>query len=282
MPSKSQISEVIAKLLGRLQGEVEAKIEGESLTLFSKFANQCPNNKELIKIAKGRNNLLKSTNKILKVVRKVDGIPKKLQKAIRAAKRLIKLLKRNRTKLARGNRPSFSDFDRGGLFSAKTVGFTNRSADRLAKVVKLLEDLEDDLRSVRSLTKSIRPSLTKVRDILNKVNVQVADCATELEENEEQEELQALLSEVNPPENLELDSINDTILRGDLNYRAANGRDYKLAVIEDVSLEARIPRRVAVAKDQIGVIVLRGEPSFSSDSEILLEELKFRLDNQLA
>ena len=94
--------------------------------------------------------------------------------------------------------------------------------------------------------------------------------------------MQALLSEVNPPENLELDSINDTILRGDLNYRAANGRDYKLAIIEDVSLEARIPRRVAVAKDQIGVIVLRGEPSFSSDSEILLEELKFRLDNQLA
>ena len=65
-------------------------------------------------------------------------------------------------------------------------------------------------------------------------------------------------------------------------YLAANGRKYTLAIIEDKSTDSNVPRRLAVAKDNIGVIVLRGQPSFSSDTKILIEELKFRLDNQLA
>ena len=288
MPSKSKISEIVAKLIGKLQGELEAKVEGESLILLSNFANQCPNVKKLKKIAKTRNTLLKGTNKIFKVVKTIDGIPKKLRKAISAAKRLIKLLKRNRTKLATGNRPSFSDFDRGGLFTAKTVGFTNRAADRLAKVVKLLEDLEDDLEAVTSLAKSVKPTISKIRDILNKVNIEVGTCVEDLTDptrtntDEEQQEIDEILTELNPAENLEAEEFTNTIGDSNLEYRAANGVDYKLGVIQDTSLGTRIPRKVAIAKDKIGVIVLRGAPSFSSDSEILLEELKFRLDNQLA
>ena len=64
-------------------------------------------------------------------------------------------------------------------------------------------------------------------------------------------------------------------------YRSSNGKDYNLVIIEDNSIESVIPRRLAVAKDNIGVIVLRGQPSFSSDTKVLLDELKFRIDNQL-
>ena len=277
MPSKSQISGIVANLIGRLQGEIESRVEEESLKLLNKFSNQCPKTDDLVKVAKVRNNLLKSTNKILKIVNKIDSIPGKLQKGIRAAKKLIRLLKRNPTKLAIGNRPSFSDFDRGGLISTKTAGYTTTQADRLVEGKKLLEDLQDDLDSVRAIARSIKPTIRKTRDILENVNLNVSKCAEELEQQELKDEIQGLLSEIRPPRNLELDNLDTNALT----FRDNNGRDYILSIIEDNSLDTTVPRRVAVAKDNIGVIVLRGQPSFSSDTQILLDELKFRINNQL-
>ena len=45
--------------------------------------------------------------------------------------------------------------------------------------------------------------------------------------------------------------------------------------------QAVAPLRYAVALDPVGVVVLSGPKSFSSSTEVLLEELKFRIDNQL-
>ena len=41
------------------------------------------------------------------------------------------------------------------------------------------------------------------------------------------------------------------------------------------------PRRFAVAINEEGVEVLTGPKSFASDTDVLIEEIKFRLDNQL-
>lgn len=60
-----------------------------------------------------------------------------------------------------------------------------------------------------------------------------------------------------------------------------NGEVYDLEIQIDPSSPKIAPRRFAVAKDSIGVVVLKGPPSFSSDVQVLLDELKFRIDNQL-
>jgi len=65
-------------------------------------------------------------------------------------------------------------------------------------------------------------------------------------------------------------------------YEAANGISYLLEIINDPNAPSIAPRRFAVAKTlDEGVAVLKGQPSFSSDTEVLLDEVKFRLDNQL-
>lgn len=65
-------------------------------------------------------------------------------------------------------------------------------------------------------------------------------------------------------------------------YEAANGIRYLLEIINDPNAPSIAPRRFAVAKTlDEGVAVLKGQPSFSSDTEVLLDEVKFRLDNQL-
>lgn len=55
-------------------------------------------------------------------------------------------------------------------------------------------------------------------------------------------------------------------------------RGYTLEVRTAASDREIAPRRYAVALDPVGVIVLQGTPSFSSNTEILIEELKFNLD----
>jgi hypothetical protein len=67
----------------------------------------------------------------------------------------------------------------------------------------------------------------------------------------------------------------------DYYYRGPNGDLYKLEIVADIDSPSIAPRRFAVAKDTSGVIVLRGTKSFSSSTQVLLDEIKFRIDNQL-
>tara|TARA_B100000902_G_C27213657_1_gene865780 strand:+ start:242 stop:1306 length:1065 start_codon:yes stop_codon:yes gene_type:complete len=67
----------------------------------------------------------------------------------------------------------------------------------------------------------------------------------------------------------------------DLNYTASNGIVYTLVIEIDPTSPSIAPRRFAVARTPQGAIALKGPKSFSSSTKILLDELKFRLDNQL-
>lgn len=67
-------------------------------------------------------------------------------------------------------------------------------------------------------------------------------------------------------------------------FTAGEGETYRgfrfeiRTILEESQLA---PRRYAVALDRQGVVVLEGIPSFSADTQILIDELKFRIDNQL-
>ena len=58
-------------------------------------------------------------------------------------------------------------------------------------------------------------------------------------------------------------------------------RGYTIEIRTDPNSPAIAPRRYAVALDPVGVVVLTGPSSFSSNTDILIQELKFRIDNQL-
>ena len=64
-------------------------------------------------------------------------------------------------------------------------------------------------------------------------------------------------------------------------HTGPNGIVYKLEILTAPDSPAIAPKRFAVAKDSQGVVVLRGPKSFSSSTQVLLNEIKFRIDNQL-
>ena len=55
-------------------------------------------------------------------------------------------------------------------------------------------------------------------------------------------------------------------------------KGFKLEIILDDKNDTRFPKRYAVAKTPNGIIVLRGELSFASSVDILLDEIKFIID----
>jgi len=274
MPIRSQLSSIVATQLGRLQGELEARVQDEASKLVNEFSSGCPNREKLVKIVKTRNTLLGIINSFQRLVNRFGALPAKLRRPISGAKVVISLLKRNPTPLAVGTSPGPS----GGLLFAKSAGFATSQADRLQKVNLLLEALEDDTRTLEDLVRGIQPNLQNIKSILNSVNDNVENCANELQESaEEQENLKDLLNQVQPVDGSFTAGSNDITEK----YRAANGRDYTLEILQEQVSTGPVPRRFAVAKDNIGVIVLKGQPSFSSDTSVLIDELKFRIDNQL-
>jgi len=64
-------------------------------------------------------------------------------------------------------------------------------------------------------------------------------------------------------------------------YTAPSGDVFCLKIIKDPDSPDIAPRRYAAALDSEGVEVLTGQKSFSSNTDVLIEEIKFRIDNQL-
>jgi len=265
MSVQSKLSEIAARKIGTLQGEIEARINEQVLDMLGKFANSCPTREALTDIINLRNNLLTAINQFEKTVDKFKNIINQLRAPIKAAKVLKTLLERNPV-------PSAVIFHPGG--KGVSLGRITKLAGRHRTVSKLLEALEDDVESINGLINGVQPSLNSVRNILNSVDIKILECAEELDNAED---LVKLLEDAQEKENTGSEGIPNENYK----YRAKNGRDYTLHIIEDISIKTTIPRRIAVAKDIIGVTVLQGQPSFSSSTKVLLDELKFRIDNQL-
>lgn len=273
MAVESQISAIVASQLGRLEGEIEARVIAEANKLVSEFANRCPNQDKLLKIIAIRNSLLSVLNSVQKQANKFNELANKILSAIRIAGIIIRLLKRNPTPVTIGTPPGTG----GGVISTKSAGSLTSLADRLYKTRKLLEALEGDVDGLKSLTSSIGPSIQTVKSTLESVDIKCRDCASGTSSDSEKEELEGLLSQVQPLENTGTEGSPNP----SYDYRSKGGFNYKLSVIQDMFSDTTVPRRVAVAKDIYGTVVLRGQPSFSSDPQVLIDELKFRIDNQL-
>jgi len=277
MALTSQISAIVAGQLGKIEGELEARIQLEANKMLGKFSNQCPEANSLIAVINTKNALLSSVNKFQKRSNKFLKLAKNLKRAIRSAKALLTLLKVNPTPVAIGIPPS----DFGGLISAKTTGSITSQADKLYNVRRLLENLDGDVSSIESLVAGVSPSLNNIKELLSTVNTRSEKCLDALSSgtisDEEKKALKELLSKVQPLENTGSEGTPDDSYL----FNSESGKVYEIAIIEDMQGDGPIPRRLAVAKDNIGVIILRGQPSFSADTTVLIEELKFRINNQL-
>lgn len=226
--------------------------------LTQKSQKTCPSPDQLKDVIRRRNSIVKQLNQIFKAV----AINSALAAAFLA---ISKVVRRARSTvdgiplpLAIGTFPA-KDF--GGLISAQSYS----TVAKLQNIKDLLKDLEE---SNKDLNKQILialvflvTALTIILLLLKDIDNLIEDCSEddEIPFEEIEEELLDLTQEVEEEGTPVITNINGFIL----------------SVETLKNTPGELKRRQAIAKDTRGVTLLKGEPSFASSDQILIDELVF-------
>lgn len=257
MAITSQISSIVASQLGKLQGSLESKIQNEVLKLNNLFSNECPSREQLQQIFYTRNQLLKLLNNFQGRIKSFSDLGKNLDTSITRATQVITTLR---------NIPIPTSVPPG---TGVPIGLTNKYSELLRLASEFLDNLQDDQQSIFSLVNTTQGTINSLYNILQTVDRNIEQCGKQSLGTPNQIEESVNIS-------FQLDEPNQEI------YITKNGERYTLSLVVESTLNSSIPRRIAIARNKENVIVLKGEPSFSSSVEVLFDELKFRLEKQLA
>lgn len=254
----ASISSTIAKQIGSLQGKLTTQIQGEVLKLLKKFSNQCPSPAELQKIIKIRSTLIVHLDSFQRRVDKFSSVVSKLESTAQTIRIAIKVIKA--IPIPTAIIPPMS----GGV--GIPIKILTVYSDTLIKLNKTLDKVVDEAAAVKSLVSSIAPTIVTL-----KRNLQAIDLAIEKCSKSQPSSLNEILSTAQPPENTGSEGTPNA------NYEY---KGYRLEIVQDPDSPKIAPRRFAIAKDRGGIVRFRGDSSFSSSTQVLLDELKFEIDNQ--
>lgn len=245
------------------------KLEKAFEDFKNQFKDPCSANtlklqRQLSKINTQLKSLSKLLNNILKLVRKILAFTKFLKKLIIALTILTKVLK---------------------LFPLParwvTVGIVVKMGDLLAKIsfqlkAALLIVLGIDL-IVKYISNFLQDILKRVNDLLSKLKTvtdQLAACS-DPEKNKLSTELSngtGVLSTIVA----DLESQLGGLLTTNNSYKG-----FTFDIIEEQTTDEVIAkRRYAIAINSSGVLTLQGQPSYATDTQVLIEELKLRIDRE--
>jgi hypothetical protein len=258
---KAGISAIVAGQVGSLRGKLVSQIQKEVLSILNKFASKCPNAKSLERIVKIKNTLLKHLTSFEKRVDVFSNTATQLTTAAQTISTLIKVITSIPIPTA------IIPPQTGGV--GIKVSVLTKYSDRLVKLNKTVDRLVGEATAITGTISTVKPLISNLRRRLDSIDIAIQQCSLEQSEGV----LAETVATFQPPENTGSEGTPQ-----DPNYYY---KGYELAIVNDPNSPKIAPRRYAIAKDRTGIIVLYGPSSFSSDTQVLLDELKFRIDNQL-
>lgn len=140
-----------------------------------------------------------------------------------------------------------------------TAGFVLTLSDRLEKVKVLSQKYRGEIAAGTYVLAAINGTFSTILQLLQSLDRIIVICAPDL--LVENQEIKTLTQSFNQP----VTQFNNTY------------KEYKIE-IRVVDRQAIAPQRFAVAIDRSGITVLEGRPSFSSSTQVLIDEIKFRID----
>ena len=253
-----QISGIIARQVGSIQGKLVSQVQGQVLNVLSKFTSECPNSKELEKIIGIKNNLLQNINALERRLQLLRSTASNLDRVISTIRVAIQVIKS--IPIPTAIIPPMS----GGV--GIPISVLTRYSDGLIKLNKLLDALEADKAGILGVIDTASKTLTSLKSRLEAIDIAIQGCV------KDSGNAPQIVATTQPPQN----TGSEGTPNADYLYKG-----YKLEIVEDPNSPKIAPKRYAIAKDKTGIIVLYGPSSFSSDTQVLLDEVKFRIDNQL-
>lgn len=267
---KSQLAQFAAQKLGDLQAMAISYANTKANEIINELLNQCPPPEVLKQMGKTVDNINSLMNKVDRQVSQLEKLPKKLDKPIKAGKIIVEILAHMPLPSTIGGPGPI-----GVIFSVPT-GVIQAQAQLLTFTSKMINTLEDDQTAITGMLSSAAGIFTPVKTKLSRIERILARCASNptLSDKDRKDILDGLQ-----------DKSNSTTAGGigkGVEYTSnTNGNTYTLSIVTNIETGISVPQRQAVAKDFRGIIVLKGPLSFASSEQVLIDELKFRIDNQL-
>lgn len=266
------IAAVVATQVGGLRGKIVAQIQKQITSILNKFSTGCPDSKELQKIIKTRSTLLNHLTSFEKRVDKFAKIATQLTAIVGIINAIVKII--TAIPLPTAIIPPMS----GGI--GIPVSILTKYSNALVKLNKILDKLLGEAVAITAIIASINPIITSLKARLTSIDLAIQQCSLG-----QPADLNQILTTAQPPENTGSEG-TPTDAQGNIdpNYihtSNTSGKTYKLAINQDPDSPHIAPRRFATATDNRGIVVLKGPSSFSSSTQVLLDEIKFRIDNQL-
>lgn len=259
MKIKSTLSRVVAQQMGTMQGKLEAYGISKLRNLLSDLDKKCPSDSELRTILRTLTNIQNILNKYNRQVLKYNGLISRLDTVINSVTTAVRILR-------------ILPIPTAVAGVGVPIGLTNRYSESLINLSDYLENLKNDKDSIKVILGSASVNTNQVQSLINAIDAKIRQCIS----SGGVEQYPTTFAEAS---NRIIES-NDRV-EGAIPYTLDNGSQYFIEVVA-VEEGIGVPRRLAQAKNLDGVVVMKGEPSYSSDENVLIEELIFRLENQLS
>lgn len=264
--AKGGIAALVATQVGGLRGKLISQIQKQVLAMLSKFSSECPKSKQLQKIIKTRSTLINHLTGFEKRVGKFSSLASKLTSTVKIVQTIIQII--TSIPIPTAIIPPGSP---GGI--GVPINTLTKYSNKLIALNKTLDKLLGEAQGITGVIETVNPVIANVKSRLNSIDLAIQQCSID-----QPADLTQILAAAQPPANTGTEGTpKDAQGNPDPNYLY---KGYVLAIVTDPNSPRIAPRRYAIATDNKGTVRLRGDSSFSSDTQVLLDELKFKIDNQ--
>lgn len=264
---KINLGEYAIVALGKLQALLIQQVQKVVLEILEELKKACPPPERIEILSKRINNTRTVINGVQGKINKIGKIVSLLDPIILGAKLYVSIQCKRIDFLA-----TPIEGPAGAPTFARTTGEINRMTARLDRFRKLIETAEDTQTAIRIAVGATNAIFVPIITALNLIQSLLDQCATRQDLTDE-ERTQLIQS---------IQGKTSQIYTQGIQYRSTkSGNVYLIKIVKDPNSPDIAPKRQAIAQDFRGITVLTGPSSFASSPDVLVEELKFRIENQL-
>jgi hypothetical protein len=296
-----------ASVINELSNQVRSYAESEILKQAGQINPKsfCPTKSELIKIINLRNELIKTLTQVKRQVTLLNNTTQPLEPILNALETAVTLLK---------SAPIPSAVGGVGI----PVGIITTAGDILSTTKTVISTTKLNVNALNTIKDYINNTIDQILGALKILDILIELCAEKISKDEVLASSLGTGAGIGTgtgtgtgigtgigtgtgiggntgvndgnvggtgTNNLLLNNllnIEDSGLINQLQSPSSNDtntyKGFKLEIVLDDKNNARFPKRYAVAKTPNGIVVLRGESSFASSVDVLLNEIKFIID----
>jgi len=253
----STVSVGVGLLVGKALGLLQVKMNSEVNRLQEEVLQSCGNNAKLLRLASkvgGMMGILQLHKARMDKINKITQPLKKIETALTVFILVLKNIS------IPGN--------------LTTVGLNVKYSDQLHTLKEIKKQVSDQREAIEHLISSnntgILTVISRLQVILTQIDAVIKECLDTgvlLEQPISQSDLVNNLDDISITEELKY-------------YTDYTGQVFTLEVIT-VDTSEVAPLRQGIAKDRQGIIRYKSEKSFSSSTKVLLDEVKFRIENNI-